>query len=381
MLRFTSSDMNILFIGNYRDGTGWSHGAVEYIRALDHAGVNVACRPFKLSPHFAEVPDRIADLERADHRRYDAVIQNVLPHMLDYSGAYPRNVALYYTETSSLGRTRWADRINLMDAAWVSCEESEKASHRSNVTIPIRVVPIPCDVDKYQHSYEPLLIRRELTDQFIFYTIGEFNRRKNLRALLTAFHLEFGVNEPVSLLIKTTPQPGEDGWQAQHGVEHFCLEIKKGLKLFDDPGHYKREIVLAGRYSEVEVMRLHSSCDCGVFPSYGEAWCIPAFESMAMGKTPIVTNYGGFLGYMNDDCGWVVDAHEEPVYGTQADTFPDLHTSLEEWADIEIGGLRAAMRDAYECHEDRRNKGLAGADRAHDFSYEEIGNYMKQLLS
>lgn len=372
--------MNVLFVSNYRDGTGWGHAALEYIMAMDAAGINVACRPIRLGQHQAPIPDRVAELEVADHRPYDAVVQNVLPHMLDYHGGYPQNIALYHTETSSLGRTRWADRINLMDAAWVPCRQGETASLSSGVEIPLAVVPIPCDARKYGRSYEPLLVRKELVDQFIFYSVGEFNRRKNLWALLTAFHLEFEVNEPVSLLIKVAPKGAEDEWQTQQGVAFYCDSIKQGLKLFDDPGHYKKEIILAGRYSDQEMMRLHASCDCGVFPSHGEAWCIPAFDAMAMGKTPIVTGWGGFLEYMSNEVGWLVPASMEPAYGTQLDTFPDLHTSMEDWADIDIAGLRGAMRDAYERDDVRRFKALGGIDRAYDFTYDKVGKTILETL-
>ena len=35
--------------------------------------------------------------------------------------------------------------------------------------------------------------------------------------------------------------------------------------------------------SEEDIYSIHSSCDCFVMPSYGEAWCIPAFDAMGFG--------------------------------------------------------------------------------------------------
>lgn len=372
--------MKILYVGNYRDGSGWAHAALHYIRALDVVGMDVACRPIRLSEYQAPIPDRVANLEQEDWRSYDIVIQNVLPHMLDYSGAFPRNIALYHTETSNLGRTRWADRINCMDAALVPCQQVQEASLSSGVNIPISVVPVPCDISIYERSYERLVLRRELPDQFLFYTIGEFNERKNLRALLIAFHLEFDLNEPVTLLIKTTPRTGEDQWQTQTALQSYCNLVKKGLKIYDDVKYYKQEIILADRYSDVEMMRLHASCDCGVFPSHGEGWCLPAFTSMAMGKTPIVTAWGGFLDYMNDDCGWMVPYYLEPAGSVDEDTFPDLHTAREQWAQINISALRIAMRVAYENQTDRCRRSISGIERAYDFTYKKVGNLLHQLL-
>ena len=45
-------------------------------------------------------------------------------------------------------------------------------------------------------------------------------------------------------------------------------------------------------------------------PSHGEAWCIPAFEAMLFGNTPICSNDGGpkdFIDPKNKDTGWLVD--------------------------------------------------------------------------
>src|SRR5206468_1122190 len=160
--------------------------------------------------------------------------------------------------------------------------------------------------------------------------------------------------EPVALLIKTTPKGGESPWDAERGVRQFCESIKQSLKLYDRTEHYKQEIVLSDRYSDHEVLRIHASCDCGVFTSYGEAWCLPAFDSMAMGKTPIVPEYGGFLDYIiygKEECGWRVSGREESVYGTQHDTFPDLHTAREQWFSVDVEELRLCMREVYSMPE------------------------------
>lgn len=367
-------------VAPFRDQTGYSHAAIEYALALDTAGVEVACRPLKLNDVDGEVPPRIAELERRKFREYDAVIQHSLPHHFSYDGRYPRNIGLFFCETSHFRSTNWPEKLNTMDEVWACCLHNVEACIASDVTVPIRLVPIPCDVSKYARHYEPLRIRKELGDNFIFYFIGEFVRRKNIAALVKAFHLEFDVNEPVTLLLKTTPKSGQDEYTTRQNLVRFCEEIRAGLKLYTNVAQYKQEVVLVGRYSDEEMMRLHCSCDCGVFPAYAEAWSIPAFDCMALGKTPIVTGAGGFLQYMNDDCGWLVESHREPVFGTQLDTFTNLNTAREHWDAIEIDDLRAAMREAYEDRDLRRKKALAGADRAYDFSYDKVGKTMKERL-
>ena len=51
--------MKILYLGHYKEGTGWSKAAIDYIMALDSVGVDVVCRNIKLTDRTGEVPDRV----------------------------------------------------------------------------------------------------------------------------------------------------------------------------------------------------------------------------------------------------------------------------------------------------------------------------------
>ena len=41
--------MKVLYLGCYRDGTGWAHSAIDYILSLDAAGIEVVPRFIKLN--------------------------------------------------------------------------------------------------------------------------------------------------------------------------------------------------------------------------------------------------------------------------------------------------------------------------------------------
>ena len=56
--------MKVLYIGCYRDGTGWGQAATDYILAMDTAGIDVVPRPIKLNSNQIKVPDRIIELEK-----------------------------------------------------------------------------------------------------------------------------------------------------------------------------------------------------------------------------------------------------------------------------------------------------------------------------
>lgn len=56
--------MKVLYIGCYRDGTGWGQAAIDYILSLDAAGIDVVPRPIKLNDRQINLPKRISELEQ-----------------------------------------------------------------------------------------------------------------------------------------------------------------------------------------------------------------------------------------------------------------------------------------------------------------------------
>ena len=366
--------MKVLFVGVYKDGTGWGNAAQDYILALDAAGVDVVPRAIKLNDIQAEVPKRIIDLEKKDIKGCTHVIQNVLPHHMDYNGSFEKNIGIYFTETSHFTNSSWPTKLNLMDELWVCNDQMKDAAANSGITTPCHTVHVPSYINKYQRGYNPIDLG---SNNFKFYFIGEVIRRKNLVALLKAFHLEFANYESVDLVIKVNVS-GLSSEETRAHILEICNQVKVNLKLYSDPTFYKDEIVITDRLENFDLLRLHVSCDCFVAPSFGEAWCIPAFDAMCMGNTPIVNNCTGLVEFVDDTNGWLVSNQEEPVFG-MTQSFADLYVGNEDWWNINIKDLRRCMREAYES--DRVDKKKRCEERRSEFSYEAVGNKMKELLN
>ena len=88
-------------------------------------------------------------------------------------------------------------------------------------------------------------------------------------------------------------------------------------------------------------------------PSHGEAWCIPAFDAMGFGKTPICTNIGGMKDFIGKG-GFLIEGNMEPVFGMTR-TFKRLFTCNEDWCSVSVRGLMEAMRHVYENQEKLKN--------------------------
>ena len=369
--------MKVLYTGCYRDGTGWGQAAIDYILAMDAAGIDVVPRPVKLNQTQITLPKRITELEKKDSTGSSVCIQHVLPHLMEYSNKFDKNIALYATETSNFIDSGWPRKINMMDEAWVINNQMFHSSKNSGVEIPIKVVPHASDFSKFEKGYKKVDFSAP-KDNFIFYTIADFNKRKNIEAFITAFHSEFDPSEPVSILIKTHKY-GMSPDETALKIRDMCNSIKINLKKFSKIEDYKEDLIVTSFVSDKDICNIHNSCNCFVMPSYGEAWCIPAFDAMGFGKTPICTNIGGMSDFIGH-AGFLIEGAMEPVFG-MVDTFPNLFTGNEDWCSVSINGLKECMRHVYENQDSLKNMKSEGLKKAYEYSHKNIGNLIKELLN
>ena len=225
--------MKVLYIGNYRDGTGWANACINNILALDSAGVDVVPRAITFESQQQNYPGKIKILESASTKGCDVCIQHTLPHLYSYDSRY-KNIGFLAVESSHFKDTGWQHNINLMDELWVPSNSAKVSCENSDVKIPIKVAPHSLDISKYQKENGGNKIE-EMLPTFNFAFIGEFIERKNLQALIQAFHLEFDFQEPVNLFIKTSKTELPK-------IQNYIKNIKSGLKIRN---RYKEEIIVA----------------------------------------------------------------------------------------------------------------------------------------
>lgn len=330
----------------------------------------MVCRTIKLNAENFIPEDIILELENKSSKDCDVNIQYILPSMMEYNGLI-KNVGLFACETDYFDNSNWVDQLNLMDDVLVINKEMYHSCIKSGVNKYPKIVGHPIDLKKC-HSKHGIYNLNCPKESFKFLFIGESTRRKNLTALIKAFHLEFDCDEQVELVIKTSSH-GISPLECYNKTVLFCNEIKKGLKLYNDISGYKKEIIISDRISEEQISDLHNSCDAFCCTSYGEAWSIPAMESLAMGKPLIVTNYIGTSSFLNNDVAWLVESHKEPVFGMIDGTFNDLYVANENWRSIDIDGLRLAMREVFNNKELRDKKTENAIDFSLNFSYDKVG--------
>ena len=151
---------------------------------------------------------------------YDAVIQHVLPINYKYFGGM-KNIGFVALENVKFTNKVWLANLKMMDDVFVPNVASQAVL--SDNGISSKIFPHSFNFNKIK-SYERNANIVELSNSFNFTFVGEHCHRKNLEALLIAFHNEFNYIEPVNLYIKTSGKSLQE-------MTNFCEQVKNKLKL------------------------------------------------------------------------------------------------------------------------------------------------------
>ena len=112
-------NMKVLYIGNYRDGTGWGNAAINNILALDTAGIEVVPRAISFQEKCTDYPERIKLLEQNNELGCDVCIQHTLPHLYCAS-SHIKNIGFIECETDNFKDSNWQNYSNTMEEIWVA---------------------------------------------------------------------------------------------------------------------------------------------------------------------------------------------------------------------------------------------------------------------
>lgn len=363
----------VLYINNYYDGTGYSQAGIDRILAMDTAGIDVVPRSLKLNNSVHLPPQRLLELESKNHKNCDIVIQHTLPSYMVYNKEAGYNIGFFESETT-YNSNDWGEKLSYMDEIWCSNEEQKQIASKYNNNC--HVIPTAVNIDKFNQK-RTKLPHKELSNKFVFYTIGEFNHRKNFGALVKAFHNEFDKDEQVALLIKSNIS-GRNEYESNEIIKKFCNDIKLGLKKYKNISSYHNELVCTERLEESELLDLHYSCNCFVSSSHGESICLPAIDALGIGNPVVASNCGGFQMIKSI----LVDGKIESCFGA-IDSFHDLYTSKDKWFNIDIDDLSYKMRYIYDMSQNNKNMLKLKeqcANSIEKFSYENVGNIILNRL-
>jgi hypothetical protein len=166
--------MKIAFLGPYKDGTGYSKACIEYIMSMHEVGLDVVPRSIKMTGTTGEYPKVIDELEQKDLNNVDVVFSYNLPSEFSYkSGVF--NVGGFAYETDGYPNSNWQQNIDIMDTIVVPSKYQLRNTKHSNA----HCIPHAIDTEKFMQGSEFLELGAS-ENTLVFYTISEYNKRKNI---------------------------------------------------------------------------------------------------------------------------------------------------------------------------------------------------------
>lgn len=331
--------MKILFVGHFGESihSGWKYALIQYAKSILATGADLVIRPHILGNRDISLPEDLRVCLNKSAAGCDYLIQGVLPYNYEYSGHFKKNVGICFLDSEDMLWSGWPYRMRLLDKIIVPNNHSVKYL-RYEEKINCGLVPVPCDISEYDQPIEPIDIPGKNGD-YLFYFIGDLNKRKNLVGLLEAFYREFSYTEPVQLLLKISKSGCTDA-EIQNEINYITDTIQKNMKLY----RYKTPLILTQKMSRHDLLRLHKSCDCLVAPSHNEAWGLPIFDAYALGNSVIATAVGGPAYFLPRT--FLIGCTKSPCKG-MTDSFPTLFTSRETFYQPNMTDLQYRMRAVY----------------------------------
>lgn len=369
--------MKLLYIGHYKESSGWSKAAIDLIHAIDSAGIDVVCRNVKLTPKPFSIPDKITELEKKSLDNIDFCIQHLLPHHIVGTSKFKKNIAYYVGESNTLKYNPWKTSLSLVDEIWVP-NNTQLHNMKKDGFSNVKYVPHAFDLSRYKKDIKTRVNFGAKNSSFKFYYIADINERKNIESVIKSFHSEFHAYEPVSLVLKIK-KFGINSTDLKNHVKSMCDSIKKTLRIYPKIEDYHEEIIISDEMTSEEIDILHKSCDCMVNTTHGEGWSIPSFDAMCFGNTPICSNEGGPKEYILDKNHGTLINGVQSVCEHSDSAFPNIFTGRELWFTPDEQEIKSAMRFYYDNRGNTdKTKGLECAEK---FSYENVGNIIKEILN
>ena len=333
----------IAYISVYRDGTGYGNAACAMIDSIAKAGYNVKPVWITLNGHPNINNEKISSLEDSDLDDVDVVIQQCLPSMfVRIEGV--KNIGYFFWETDRFIGSGWQNGCNIMDEIWVNTEEQKQACETSGVSIPIKIIDQPKNIE-LNHFAGFNFEKYGVADKFRFYSISDFSNKKNVNGLVHSFLSEFSANDNVCLVLKT--------YISKLAVEQSKEEIKKVIsqiktQIGKRPETYPSILLIPKMLSDYELQGLENDSHCFVSMSRGEGDSFPVAQAYLKGKPVVAPNISGIKKNSLLKDLLITDLNYKKVFGMQNDSSGFYYMWDENWIDPSTTQMCEKMRYVYE---------------------------------
>jgi glycosyltransferase involved in cell wall biosynthesis/SAM-dependent methyltransferase len=355
--------VRVNYYGEVSNTSGYGQAARLYIHALDRVGVKVSVvNTGSDSGHISDplIKSLLGNDPEADFQLF----HGIPPFWVRTAYALRNVIAMTVWETDTMP-PQWRNPLMHAVDVWLPSSFNVEVFGRG-LGRPAFRLPHPAPVAALRDARDPADGCNEIgvsASDFIFYSIFEWQERKNPDGLIEAFLRSFSRIGDAVLVLKANP--------AAHDVAKQTLERIRGAL-----GCEGRVVLCCEVWSEARIAALHDRGDCYVSLHKGEGWGYPMFEAACRGKPVVATDFAGPLDYLDRKYHWLVRSRPTTVRQRYLYYNPSM-----TWAEPDIGHAGEGLLWIYQHREEARNgAAAAGQQLSETYSLERIGEVAKTRL-
>ena len=337
--------ISVNYYGYVFDATGYGKASRAYIHALHAAGVRLSVTDIGSQPSQVQ-DDLVRSLLGRDSEADFQLFHGIPPQWAHL--AYPlRNViALTVWETDSMPQ-RWRNPLTHAIDVWLPCSFNVEVFSRDLQRAAFRLPHVFLPNGDQGISSEPIDLEAlgVRSEDFVFYSVVDWQERKNPRATIAAFLRAFPKENSAILFLKANA--------GALTVANRALE-----ELRQETASEGRVILCCEAWSEEQLHELHNRGDCYVSMHKGEGWGYPLFEAGARGKPVVATAFSGPMDYLDSEVHRLVRYDLAQVQQPYVYYQPTMR-----WAEPDIEDASHAMRRMYEIRGNIDSRRASVADR------------------
>ena len=354
-------EISLVYYGYVFDASGYGNAARSYIHAMHEAGLQLSV--VDLARHGHQVHDELVEsLQRRPLEADFHLFHGIPPQWARMAFRQPRGIGMTVWETDMMP-TQWRNALNQMLEVWLPCEFNVDAFGKA-LDRPVFRLPHPMGA-VFSNGFHGTADHLDgvSPDDFLFYSIFEWQDRKCPHELISAFLRAFSSVDQACLVIKTNPGAA--------GVAHAALDAARKATRSD-----ARVLLYPQGWSDSQIAALHGRGDCYVSLHRGEGWNCPLFDATCKGKPVIATGYSGPMDYLNPQDHLLVRYKNCSV----KQPYLYYHPAMQ-WADPDVSHASELMRWAFEHPEESRAMAQRAAPAIREsYSAQSVGQLAKTRL-
>jgi len=390
--------MNIIFISQFRDCSGYAQAARGYLKALDnYLTDNPGAFNFRIhvvpvenskTNRLTEEEESIIskyefsseeELDQFSQKAYTAVWQMPAP-MVYFLRSDPQNpfwrsaLRLIVNSTKNINISVWESDV--LPDSWkqvyeqlntesviVPCEWNKKVYSEALGNNKCHLLPYVLD-EKIVNSKSIPNMENHLKDKFVVFSMSQWNIRKGFDKLIKAYSMEFSGQEDTVLVIKTYLNLMEGYLQKfpmQKQAELIANEIKatkSTIYMPDGKTSNANIMLLTDTLPFNQLSWLYDQSDIFALLTRAEGYGLTVAESLLHETPVLVPSATGYMDFTHSNSAFFVEGHWSPYV-----TRPEYHCDMN-WFEPHILSARKQLRRAYEMwkHDSLKEKGRIGRD-------------------